>query len=642
MFMGERAMRHRNIAVLMTALDSRGQADMLRGIEKYAKDYECNIAVFNWFTGAFETEKHNLGEVNIANLPDLKLFDGVIVFGNALHIETNRKMIEALLEDLSCPIVCIGCKIRDYYTIQTDNYTAMRKLVEHFVFDHKVTDIHFVKGVEGNEDAAARYQAYEDVLKENNIPILPERISQGDFYVTGGEKAAEEIMNGVLPFPKAIVCANDVTAITISDILMENGYRIPEDVMISGYDYSVEAQTHYPRITSIRSQFYEIGVSACEILLKAADGMEVPKEFFMPDEVVLDESCGCQRNEADVDEKDARVIHGVAIAKRKMIHQLITLEKRFAACENIEDWLEAVRKFVLKVEVSEFYCCVNEGFTDKLFEMDVLEQEEMTLSQRISYSKTIYPIIAYKEGMFRTKNAFDSRYAFDELFRDSDECKMYIFSPLHYLERTFGYLVFVDSEFTIANQLFINWLIGMGNSIENMRKQSMLQNAMNRLDDMYVRDPLTGVYNRFGLERYFAEIKQKCMMSRIPMQLSFIDLDGLKGINDQFGHEMGDEIIAAAAHILQNSSDRYRVARYGGDEFIVIGTARDRKEVEEYWECVQQKVEEYNKKHTEEYLSMSFGCEVFNVEAKTSLDECIQTSDKKMYDVKRKKKEQRG
>ena len=635
-------MRYKNIAVLMTSVDSRGQADMLRGVEAYAKNYGCNIAVFHWFTGAFETEKHNLGEVNIVNLPDLRLFDGVIVFANALHIEHNRKMIKSLLADLTCPIVCVGCKIRDYYTVQTDNYSAMRKLIEHFVVEHNVRDIHFVKGVDGNEDAAARYQAYEDVLKEHGIPILPERISQGDFYVTGGEKAAEEIMNCVLPFPQAIICANDVTAITISDILMEKGYRIPEDVMISGYDYSMEAQNHYPRITSIRTRFKEMGKCACELLLNVVDGKEVPKEIFIPDEVVLSESCGCHKDDDVEEEKDKCGVYGADIAKRKMIHQLITLEKRFAACENIEDWQIAVRKFISKVDISEFYCCANEGFTDRLFEMDVMEQEEMTLSQRIAYSKMAYPVIAYKDGTFRTKHAFESKYGLDELFWETDKCKMYIFSPLHYLERTFGYLVFADSEFTIANQLFINWLISMGNSIENMRKQSMLQNAMNRLDDMYVRDPLTGVYNRFGLERHFAEIKQKCVMSKIPMQISFIDLDGLKGINDQYGHEMGDEVIAAAAHILQNSSDRYRVARYGGDEFIVIGTARERSEAEAYWECVQKGIEEYNKDRTRAYLSMSFGCEIIKVEARTTLEECMQVADKKMYEVKKKKKEQRS
>jgi len=367
-------MRCRNIAVLMTAVDSQSQADELRGIEEYAKRHGCNLAVFLWFTGAFEKEKHNLGEVNIVNLPDLQLFDGVIIFGNIFHIEENRKMIEEILEELTCPIVGIGCKVGDSYTIRTDNYSAMRKMVEHFVLDHKVRDIHFVKGVEGNEDANDRYRAYEDVLTENGIPILQERISQGDFYVTGGEKAAAEIMDSMLPFPQAIICANDVMAITISDILMDNGYRIPEDVMLSGYDYTVEAQAHCPRITSIRTNFYNIGYNACKILVEALDGEEAPKDIFVPDEIVLDESCGCRQKQKQAEKEDDRKEYGEAISKRKMIHQLILLEKRFAECEILDDWLDAVRAFIPKVEVSEFYCCVNDGFADKMFEMDIMEQ----------------------------------------------------------------------------------------------------------------------------------------------------------------------------------------------------------------------------------------------------------------------------
>ena len=631
-------MRRRNIAVLMTAVDSESVADQLRGIEEYAKMHGCNLAVFLWFTGAFEKEKHNLGEVNIVNLPDLQLFDGVIVFGNALHIEENHKAIEELLDGLTCPIVSVGCKVGDSYAIRTDNYSAMRKMVEHFVLDHKVKDIHFVKGVEGNEDANDRYRAYEDVLTENGIPVLQERTSQGDFYVTGGEKAAAEIMDSVLPFPQAIICANDVMAITICDILMDKGYRIPEDVMVSGYDYTVEAQAHRPRITSIRTNFWDVGYNACRIMLDVLDGKTVSKDTYVPDEIVLDESCGCSENKGQIQQDDNRKEFGEAIAKRKMIHQLILLEKHFAECEVLDDWLNAVKDFIPKVEVSEFYCCVNEGFADKLFEMDVMEQEEMTISQRVSYTKMVYPILAYKDGNFKDKNAFASKYAFDELFKDSDECKMYVFSPLHYQERTFGYLVFADSDFTIANQLYISWLISMGNSIENIRKKSMLQNAMRRLEDMYVRDSLTGVYNRFGLDRSFAEIKQKSMMSRIKMQLSFIDLDNLKAINDHYGHEMGDEIISAAARILQEEAGKCRVARYGGDEFIVIGTARDVKEAQEYWHRVEKRINNYNKKRDFALLSMSFGYDVFNVEGKTTLEECILEVDKKMYEEKRKKK----
>lgn len=633
-------MRCKNIAVLMTAVDSDAQVDILRGIAEFGKAHGCNIAAFVWSTGAFEKEKHNLGEVNIVNLPNFKLFDGIIVVGNALHIDYNRRLIEEILEGLTCPIVCVGCKIKNYHSVQTDTYTAMRKIVEHFVLEHKVKDIHFVKGVEGSIEAEARYRAFEDVMNENGIPILPERISQGDFYVTGAEKAAEEILNNVLPFPKAIICANDITAITICDILMENGYRVPEDVMISGYDYSVEAQSHSPHITTVRMRVNAMGFSACEMLLDMLLGKEVPEDIFLPDEVVLDESCGCHEKEAVSDMISQRLMHSEEIAKRKMIHQLISLEKNYTECENIGDWFYAVRNFITKVDdVSEFYCCVNEGFTDRYFEMDAMEQEEMTLAQRLSYTGTVYPVISYKDGLFLNKKAFESKYALDDLFKETDRCKLYIFSPLHYLDRTFGYVVFADSDFTIANQLFISWLIGMGSSIENIRKQSMLQNAMIRLEDMYVRDSLTGVYNRFGLSRSFAEIKQKSMMSRIKMQISFVDLDNLKGVNDKYGHEMGDEIISAAARIMQEEAGKCVVARYGGDEFIVIGTARDVHEPEEYWKRVERRITEYNIQNEGEMLSLSYGYEVFNVESKTTLEDCILAVDARMYEKKRKKKE---
>ena len=632
-------MRCRNIAVLMTAVDSDAQADILRGVESYAKEQGCNIAAFVWSTGAFEKEKHNLGEVNIVNLPDLKLFDGVIVVGNALHIDYNRRLIEELLEELTCPVVCIGCKIKNFHSVQTDTYTAMREIVEHFVLEHKVTDIHFVKGVEGSIEAMARYKAFEDVMTENGIPILPQRVSQGDFYVTGAVKAAEEIMNCVLPFPKAIVCANDITAITICNILMENGYRIPEDVMISGYDYSIEAQNYLPQITTVRMRVHEMGMVACETLLSLMAGKEVPEDIFLPDEVVLGQSCGCDNGVNGYTEKKENGPHSEEIAKRKMIHQLISLEKNYIECENILDWFEVVREFIAKSDdISEFHCCVNEGFVDKYFEMDAIEQEEMTSFQRVSYSEMIHPVISYKDGLFQEKKAFESKYAMDDLFKDTDRAKLYVFSPLHYLDRTFGYVVFADSDFTIGNQLFISWLISMGSAIEIIRRQSMLQNAMRRLEDMYVRDSLTGVYNRFGLDRSFAEIRQKSMMSRIKMQLSFVDLDNLKGINDKYGHEMGDEIIATAAKILQEETEKCHVARYGGDEFIVIGTAHDKSEVEEYWSRVEQRILEYNRKNDSSLLSLSYGYDVFAIEPKTTLEDCILTVDKKMYKNKQKKK----
>ncbi|MBE5941961.1 MAG: GGDEF domain-containing protein [Lachnospiraceae bacterium] len=631
-------MKAKNIAVLVTALDFYAQVETLKGIEEYGKKHGFNIAVFLWFAGALERDKQNIGELNIIYLPDFNLFDGVIVFANTLHLEANRQRIEEVLEDISCPVVTIGCKIKDYTSVYTDGYAAMREIVEYFVNEKQMTNIHFVKGIEGNMDAESRYQAYVDVLTEHDIPVLEERVTQGDFYVTGGARAVKEIMESKLSFPEAIVCANDVMAITVCDLLMAKGYNVPEDVMISGYDCSLEGQQHSPKMTTVRIRFHQLGETACKMLIDEIEGEEIHKDLFLPDEIILNESCGHHEQYTIVKQQSEFMAETEAI-QRRMIYQTIFLEKNIMEGEGFDDWKESVQAFVEQMEITEFYCCVNEDFVENVFELDVMDQEDMSIKERLAYTQDVDVILAYKNGVFKQKASFASRYAFDEMFHDSDIPRTYIFSPFHYLDRTFGYFVFVDSLFPKGNSLYISWLIKMGHFIETIRKQSLLQNAMARLDDMYIRDSLTGAYNRFGLERFYAEIKKKCLMSRLCMQLSFIDLDGLKGINDAYGHEEGDRIITAAANILKKRAGKFKVIRYGGDEFVVMGTVKNEKEIEAYWKIVEEDIRIYNETiMNKAELSLSYGYDVFRVGAETHLEDCLRITDHKMYENKKRKK----
>ena len=128
-------------------------------------------------------------------------------------------------------------------------------------------------------------------------------------------------------------------------------------------------------------------------------------------------------------------------------------------------------------------------------------------------------------------------------------------------------------------------------------------------------------------------------MNHTNLQISFIDLDDLKGINDRYGHEEGDRIISAAANILMKKTKKSYVVRYGGDEFVVMGTVSNEKEIQSYWAAVEAEVEKYNLKHSKKaQLSFSYGYDVFSVEASTYLEECIKVTDEKMYQSKNQKK----
>lgn len=636
-------MKRKNIAVLMTALDTEGQAEILKGIEVCGKAHGCNVAVFVWFTGAYEEERHNLGEINITRLPDLNLFDGVILFADALHITSNRERLEKLLEKVTCPVVTIGCKYKNAPAVWADSYGGMHGLMEYLVQERGMTRLHFVKGVEGNVDAEARFKAYTDVLGENGILIEKERITQGDFYVLGGEKAAKDVLHSELPFPEVIVCANDTMAITVYDILTKKGYRVPEDVLITGYDYSLECRVHYPSIISVKIQERKLGEKACDTLLKLMEGTAVEEDCQVKDKVVLDEVTdgNALLEISDILAEKNSVLSDTG--RRVMIHHIITLEKNIMTNTGYESWKNAVKFFVAQMEPKEFYCCVNRGFVNDVFEAATVAQESMSVEECLAYSEKMDVSVAYKNGAFFEKASFVTKYALDDLFAESDSGKLYVFSPMHYLDRNFGYFVFVDSVFPIGNPLYISWLNFMNNSIENIRKQTMLVNAMVELDDMYIRDSLTGVYNRFGMERYFEIIKEKCIDRQTFFMLSFADVDGLKKINDVYGHEDGDRIIRAVGQILQEQAgEEAYVVRYGGDEFIVLGTAFSEKEAESYWTRVYKAIESYNAEHEgQAELSVSVGYNLVRLDPYSYLEDCIKEADEKMYAEKKRKKAMR-
>lgn len=636
--------RLKNIAVLCTAIDSEAQMRMIKGIERFGQEHGCNIAVFTWFTGFYEKEKHNLGEVNIVNLPDLNLFDGVILTANVLHIEFNRKLIFDLLKTVKVPVVSIGARVEGCYYVGADTYKTMRALVEHFVVDHGMRRLHFVTGAAGNQDSEDRFRAYKDVLEEYGIPLEEERVTQGDFYIGGGEKAAKQILNSSLPFPEAVICANDMMALTLCNSLQQKGYSIPMDVAVSGYDQTLEGQQSIPMLTTAKICTDKQGEAACKLLLALSRGEEVPAEQLIADELVLGESCGCEQLDIHKRYQAQRRTIGKEAFQRNAIFYMHKMEKDIMEGDEFQDWINALKNFVINIDPPEFFYCVNEGFAQKTFETGIAGQENMTRQERREYSEMIDVKVAYRNGQFFTKGLFPSRYALDELFNETEGGKLYIFNPVHYKDRNYGYFVFVNSRFPIDNNMYVTWLLNMGHAIENIRKQKLLHHAVEEMDEMYVRDSLTGVYNRFGMERVIDELLKKCGGHDKKLFLAFADADGLKKINDKFGHEKGDLIIRNMARCLKEARRDYAVVRYGGDEFLVMGLAEDSNTPEVYWQQVEQLRQEYNQQEQESgcVLDFSYGYELVDLEPDTNVLDYVRLADQSMYENKKRKKQCRG
>ena len=142
-------------------------------------------------------------------------------------------------------------------------------------------------------------------------------------------------------------------------------------------------------------------------------------------------------------------------------------------------------------------------------------------------------------------------------------------------------------------------------------------------------DYLTQVNNRHGLAKRIQELNQKVSS----YDLVVFDIDNFKSINDNFGHLIGDEVLKDFAYELTVYFRSENVARFGGEEFIVLSTL-EREELAKVLEMFQQEFNsrKYNKQGKE--FTIGFSAGVAKCKKSSSHEKALRTADKLLYKSK--------
>jgi diguanylate cyclase (GGDEF)-like protein len=176
--------------------------------------------------------------------------------------------------------------------------------------------------------------------------------------------------------------------------------------------------------------------------------------------------------------------------------------------------------------------------------------------------------------------------------------------------------------------------IGIGGYI-NLQYQLTL---INKMDEMYRHDSLTGLYNRIGFQRRFKILCKKPEYRNLPVTVIMSDLDGLKYINDNFGHAEGDNAISTVARVLNASTpDDALCVRFGGDELfaVIFGVCNP----DDIMERINDYLDIYNKTSNKPYkVSSSCGVLTSILNDNFSLTQALKEADEKMYTIKKERK----
>jgi len=194
-------------------------------------------------------------------------------------------------------------------------------------------------------------------------------------------------------------------------------------------------------------------------------------------------------------------------------------------------------------------------------------------------------------------------------------------------------------RYLAVNSYFIEWsginaVALVINDISDEKKQRR------ELEDQAYRDSLTHVYNRF----YGMLTLSDWVSAKRRFTLVFVDLDSLKYVNDEHGHNEGDEYIIRVSNHLGAFSTNSVVCRIGGDEFMLIIPNADEYDARIYMKKISDNIEHDEYLNGKDYrYSISYGIIAVNENNDLPSSSILSIADERMYEHKRaRKKERRG
>lgn len=629
------------IGVILSDVTAEYSRRILRGIIRQANEYDYNVAIFSTFIKTEGTTRHKIGEKNIFQLPNYQMFDGIIVVPDTIRLEgLASEVVGDIIKKCKCPVVCGDMFFSPIHHIQTDEGFDFKHMVEHFIREHKFTRINCLTGPRGVMQSELRLSGYKSALLENGLPFEEERVWYGDFWRQSGKDMVEALLKGNTPLPEAIVCANDYMAITVCEALKEKGIRVPEDICVSGYDNVREANLNTPSITTIMPPLEGIGRRCVSYIHEVIEEIE-KDESTLYGSIVFAESCGCKfDNPYDKNILMKEKNYQYVLDNMKDDFTVMNLMgENLIGVSTLEELLKGLceHTYLLK-DYNDFYLCLCNNW-------DSIGEDEEEGNYLVSgYTETMRLELIFENKEYANKqDEFPVSIMLPDLYKEHDSNKIYYFVPVHFKDRCFGYGVFsFGNQVKILDYTYRSWVRNINNSLEFVRVQNNLRWCYDRLDEIAIRDALTGVYNRRGLERYMYNIYNQCILDKTPFIMMVGDLDDLKIINDEYGHIEGDRAIQVVTKAFKSIKSQDTIlARTGGDEFVLIMNGNySIEEVYQIKQDIHTYLDNVNTLATYPYkIGVSIGLYYGIPKEKGSFNECHSIADRNMYIEKSKRKQ---
>lgn len=260
----------KTIGIMIPDISSHFFPEVVRGIEDIANTYDYNIILCN-------TDLDREKEIRYLSVLSEKQVDGIIFMSNIVTEELNE-----LFATLKIPVVLVATDYDKLPSVTIDNVVAAEHIVSYLI-NKGHTRIAMISGRKNDPIAgASRIKGYKNALIKSGIAFKEDLLVEGDYRFDSGYEGAKKLLS-LKERPSAVFAACDEMAMGVVRALLDDGFKLPDELPIVGFDDIDMAEKTWPPLTTIAQPLYQMGATGMKLLTDMINGCEAAEK-----KVVLD------------------------------------------------------------------------------------------------------------------------------------------------------------------------------------------------------------------------------------------------------------------------------------------------------------------------------------------------------------------
>ena len=532
-------------------------------LDNEARKEGYGIVVFNSSMDFYWAQQGNNATDCVYDLIRYDLFAALVILAGDLYDTQTQEEIIHRAGLHKVPVIWQGGIHNNCISIPCEYEDAFKAIIRHVVHDHGARNTFFMAGIPEEINSKTRLRCWQEVMAEEGLPCGADRVAYGNYTEKDARLIMEQLLTGSKPLPQAIFCANDNMAAAVCNMLKVHGVRVPEDVIVTGFDGTATAWLSNPRLTTCDSDYPAQAALVMDLVRRYSRKGGTTAIFPHHFRPVLSESCGCP---AVVNEKiqtintqqQSEMMYNVENMLFYQVEQLQVDQNLYGSLARVAELLTPGSALYLNKSTLNLN-------PDTEYQVDHPEDELIMVPSCRPGEKPTLRQVYLKDMPLPT-----------------DNIGVTILNIVHAGRQVCGYYAAHTDNLAADFRLIkrVSDVLNMISSIQLNRIWTRQLEA--RLENNLYTDFIADLPNLKGLTRWYEEYAADPENHRRILSLTIFGIPNYSACYETCGMAVTEEIVKAVSHALRGAHPKaVQIARISEDQFAVMDAADSGEELAE-------------------------------------------------------------